>query len=183
MGSFRGSINLLSLLGAEVVSMEVNGKVRNVVAIPVGWNDITVTMNETTQKPNAAYLNLRAWETNDAYKKACVEKNADKEGYIAPSHNMQVSYSETFQENAQKAATARLIKDETFMAKSPTEEAIAQQAKYDVSNKSRIGTLTPLARKQPAQYTGQATQTSAGAWVAPAAGQDGHVNPDEDLPF
>lgn len=183
MGSFKGSINLLSLLGAEVVSMEVNGVVRNVVAIPVGWNDITVTTNETTQKPNAAYLNLRAWETGDAFKKACMERNDDKEDYIAPSHQLQVNYGAEFQELAQKAAVARLSKDEKFMEKNPTEEAIVQQAKYDVSNKSRIGTLTPLARKQPQQFNGQAAAANAGAYVPPAPGSDEHVNPADDLPF
>lgn len=183
MGSFKGSVNLLSLLGAEVVSMEVNGVVRNVVAIPVGWNDITVTVNETTQKPNAAYLNLRAWETSDSYKKVCIERNDDKDDYVAPSHQIQVNYGADFQEAAQKAAAARLSKDEAFMAKNPTEETIALQAKYEVSNKSRIGTLTPLAKKQPQQYNGQAASANAGSWVPPAPGSDGHVEPTDDLPF
>lgn len=182
MSNFKGSINLMSLLGANVVSMEVNGVVKNVVAIPVEWNDITVTVNSATGKPNAAYLNVRAWETNDTFKKACIERNEDKEDYTPPSHSLQVNYSEEFQQCAQKSAISRLLKDENFMAVNPSEEDIKKKAKYEVNNKSRIGTLTPLARKQPQAFSGQAEQANVSEYVPNASGytQD---NPDDDLPF
>ncbi len=181
MVNFRGSINLMQLTGAEVRSMEIAGAVRNVVVIPVVWNDIAVTTDKTTQKPNAAYMNLRAWETNNKFRQTCIEHNADKEDYVPPTHQLQNCYSLEFQEAAQKSVEARLRKDDKFMADNPSDDEIKTRARNEVSNKSRIGTLTPLTRKQPQPYTGQAEAAVAGEWQPPTAEQD--EKPVDDLPF
>lgn len=172
MGNFKGSINLMQFVGAEIRSMEIGGSVRNVVVIPVNWNDISV-VTDTTKRPNAAYLNLRAWETNDKFRQACMDHNADKEGYIAPTHQLQNSYSPEFQEAALKSVEARLRKDDKYMSENPSDEDIKTKAKNEVSNKSRLGTLTPLARKQAAL----AQAASSGEWQPPTA------DPTDDLPF
>ncbi|MDD3037946.1 hypothetical protein [Bacteroides sp.] len=184
MGNYKGSINLMQLMGAKVVSMEVNGKPMNCVCIPVGWNDIAVTADKTTNEPNGAFLNLRGWETGANFRKACEERNTDKEGYVAPSHQISVSYTESFQEAAQKSAEARLRNNAEFMKNNPTDDDIKKQAKYDVSNKSRVGTLTPLERQQPTAYAGQSPAAQvAGQWTPPTVDAEGHVIPGDDLPF
>lgn len=184
MGNFKGSINLMQLLGAKVVSMEVNGKPMNCVCIPVGWNDIHVTADKTTNQPNGAYLNIRGWGTSPKFRQACEANNTDKEGYIAPSHQLSASYTEDFQKAAVASAEARLRGDEKFMAENPSEEEIKKQASYAVSNKSRIGTLTPLERKEPEAYTGQAAPAQGvGEFVPPTVDADGNVLPGADLPF
>lgn len=179
MGHLRGSINLMQFLGAEVRSMEIGGSVHNVVVIPIDWNDINITTDKTTQKSNAAYINLRAWETNDKFRQTCMEHNADKEDYIAPTHQIQNSYSQQFQELALKSAEARLRKDDKYMAENPSDDDIKTKARNEISNKSRLGTLTPLARKQPQSFTGQAEAASAGQWQSPTGDQ----NVKDDLPF
>jgi hypothetical protein len=179
MSNFKGNINLMQFLGAEVRSMKIGGTVHNVVVIPVDWNDINITTDKTTLKPNAAYMNLRAWETNDKFRQSCMEHNADKEDYTAPTHQIQNSYSQDFQELALKSAEARLRKDDKYMAENPSDDDIKTKARNEVSNKSRIGTLTPLARKQPQPYTGQAEAASAGEWQPPTENQE----VKDDLPF
>lgn len=182
MENFKGSINLMQLIGAEIRSMEIAGTVRNVVVIPVNWNNIAVTTDKTTQKPNAAYMNLRAWETNNKFRQSCIEHNADKEGYVAPTHQLQNSYTQEFQEAAQKSAEARLRNDEKYMADNPSDDEIKTRARNEVSNKSRLGTLTPLSRKQPQTYTGQAEAAVAGEWQPPTPEQEQNA-PKDDLPF
>ena len=184
MGNFKGSINLMQLMGAKVVSMEINGKPMNCVCIPTGWNDIRVTADKATNQPNGAYLNLRGWGTSPKFRQACEKNNADKEGYVAPSHQLHNSYSEEFQKAAIASAEARLRGDEEFMAKNPSEEDIKKQASYAVNDKSRIGTVTPLERKEPEAFAGQAAPAQGvGGWTPPAVDAEGNVLPGDDLPF
>lgn len=182
MENFKGSINLMQLIGAEIRSMEIAGTVRNVVVIPVDWNNIAVTTDKTNQKPNAAYMNLRAWETNNKFRQACIEHNADKEGYVPPTHQLQNSYTQEFQEAAQKSVEARLRNDEKYMAENPSDDEIKTRARNEVSNKSRIGTLIPLSRKQQQTYVGQAEAAVAGEWQPPTPEQE-QDGPIDDLPF
>lgn len=65
------------------------------------------------------------------------------------------------------------------MAENPSDDDIKTKARNEISNKSRLGTLTPLARKQPQSFTGQAEAASAGQWQSPTGDQ----NVKDDLPF
>lgn len=181
--NYKGSINLMQLMGAQVVSMEVGGKQRNVVAIPVEWNDIFVSADRDG-KPTGAYLALRAWTVGEKYKQACIANNADKEDYMPPTHQLQVSYRQEFQDAAEKAVVARLRKDKKYMAQKPSEDGIKKQARIEVSNKSRVGTLTPLERKPATPFTGQAAQAAyAPASPLPADASNHAVPAEDDLPF
>lgn len=182
MENFRETINLLRFVGAQLLSVNVDGKMKNCVVIPVDYNDIFVTMNDKNE-PVGASTELRGWGTNEKFRQACIEQNADKEGYLPPSHQVQVSYGENFKKLAIAAAEKRLRADEKFMAKGLTDEEIKKEAEYSVNNKSRIGFAFPLKKKEAAEFTGQAQQAAAGAFVPPAPGQDGHVSPEDDLPF
>lgn len=177
--NYKGSIDLLKLNGATLASIEVApGVVKNCVVVPVEWNDIQVPAN-AEGKPTGAYMNIREWETGDAFRKACVERNADKPDYVAPSHQLEVSYSEDFRKAAIAAAVKRLKADASFMAANPSEEAIEKEAKYSVSNKARLGHITPMQPKPQQQYQGAAPAATAGAYTPPAEA----AGPVDDLPF
>lgn len=181
MSHMRGSINLMQFVGAELRSMEIAGKSRNVVVIPVDFNDISVTCNKETGEPNAAFVNLRAWETNEKFRSVCVERNKDKEGYTPPSHQLSVSYGEDFQKVAEMVAERRLRGTEKFMSCNPSDEEVKKAARYEVSNKQRIGMLHPM-EPQPAQtFKGIAPQTTSEAYIPPTDAN--HATPDDDLPF
>lgn len=175
----KASFDYLKLLGAEVRSVEVNGKPMNCVVIPVAWNGIKVTADSTTGKPSAATQYLREWETNQKYKEACIANNTDKPDYMPPSHHIAVSYSEELEKAYKRRIEARLRADEKFMATNPTEDDIKKKVSYELSNQTRIGTVTPMKRQEAPVYTGTAPTATTGAYVPPPA----EVNPGDDLPF
>jgi hypothetical protein len=176
----KSSIDYLKLQGAQVMSVEINGKPMNCVVIPVAYNGITVTADKDTGLPNAAYQNLREWETSQKYKDACMANNTDKPDYIAPSHSIDVSYPEALEASYKKRYEVLVREDATFMASNPSEEDIKKEASNRYRRQLRIGTVTPLKRAEPQPFTGQAqAAASTGAWVPPPA----EVNPDDDLPF
>lgn len=176
----QSSIDLLALMGAQLRSVEINGKPQNCVIIPVHWNCVKVTENKETHLPNHAYLNMREWETSQKYKDACMERNADKEGYVPPSHQISVSYTEEFEKAARLSAEKRLRSDSDYMSGHPSDEDIEREAKYAVSNKARIGFVTPLKRMEQPIFTGRAKSAQGVGDYAPF---DGEVNPGDDLPF
>lgn len=180
MQNFKGSINLLSLVGSKLASMEIEGKQRNVVVVPVDWNDIFVSASQDGSKPTGAYLNLRAWPVGNKYRQTCMERNAGKENYTAPTHQLQVSYGKSLQTAAERAVTKKLKNDPDFMKTNPSEEDISREARNRVNNRSRIGTLTPLDMK-PIEFSATAPSSSFGEYAANP--QQGPVSPDDDLPF
>lgn len=183
MGNLKGNINLMQLVGAQVVSMEVSGKSMNCICIPVAWNDIYLTADRTANQPNGAYLNIRAWGTSAKFRQVCEANNTDREEYVAPSHQVSVSYSENFQKAAVAAAETRLRNNKEFMEKNLPDEEIKKQAHYAVSNKSRIGTLTPLERQQPETYAGQAKPAQGVSEWIPSMTDGDNTQPSDDLPF
>lgn len=176
----KSSIDLLALVGAELMSVEKNGKRMNGVFIPVDYNCIGVTADKNTGVPNHAYLNMREWETSAKFRDVCVQNHQGEDGYMPPSHQIAVSYTEDFETAARASAEKRLRADKEFMKKKPSEEDIKREAAYAVSNKARIGYVTPLKRQEPAAFTGIAQAAAGtGAYVPPA----GEVDPTDDLPF
>ena len=176
----KSSIDLLSLAGAELVSIEKNGKKVNCVVVPVAYNCISVTANKETGVPNHAYLNMREWEVSQKFREACIRNHEGEDDYLPPSHQISVAYTEEFTNLARSSAEKRLRGDAEFMAKNPTDEDIKREAAYAVSNKARIGYVTPLKRQEPAAYTGTAPAASVqGAYVPPT----GEAQPEDDLPF
>lgn len=176
----KSSFDYLKLQGAQVLSLEINGKKMNCVVIPVDYNGISVTADKTTGQPNAAFQNLREWETSQKFKDACIANNTDKPDYIAPSHSIEVSYPEKLEEAYKKRHEELVRKDEKFMATSPTEEAIKQEANNRYRRQLRIGYVTPLKKAEPQPFMGAAQSAgNTGAYVPPLA----EVNPGDDLPF
>lgn len=176
----KANIDYLKLMGAQVMTVAINGKNMNCVVIPCAWNGIHVTADKETGKPVGAYQNLREWETSAKFKQACVENHRDEEGYMAPSHQISVSYPEELETAYKKRIEERLRGDEAFMATNPTDEDIKKKASYELSNQTRIGYVTPLKRAEPAPYAGSApTAQNVSNW-SPAS-MEADVN--DDLPF
>ena len=181
MSSYRAGADLLKMVGARVVSMDVNGKAENFICIPARFNDITINA-DNEGRPKSAFLNFNLWATNENFRKACLARNAEKENYQAPSHELSVSYSEDFQAAACRSAEKRLRANAEFMAKNPSEEDIKKQARWDVSNRSRFGFATPIQPKAAPTYQKTAPAAPAmGGYQAPSTDQP--VAPEDDLPF
>lgn len=175
----RSNIDLLALIGAELVSVNKNGKKMNCVVVPVDWNCISVTANKDGI-PNHAYLNMVEWETSDKFREACESRHSDEPDYIAPSHQISVSYTKEFSDAANKKAEETLRKDGVYMAENPSDDEVRKKAEYQVRNRARIGYVTPIKRKEPAAYTGTAPEPSGMSSYVPPVENEAPYN---DLPF
>lgn len=178
--NYSQSIDLLKFIGATVASVEIQGKKRNCIIIPAGWNEITITQDDKG-RPSGAWANLRNWEASKNYVQACKENHKDDENYRAPSHQTSISFSKDFREKAEKAAYESLAKDSQHAGKN--EDELKKLARYAVNDKTRIGSMTPLEPKQQQPFTGQAASVGAADWVPPTTDENGNVMPDDDLPF
>lgn len=176
MSNFNLSVDLLKLQGAKVHGLNIDGRMRNCLVIPVAWNDIEVKV-DSNNVPQAAPLYLRGWETSDAYVNACKANHEDESDYVAPSHTLSVNYREEFTEKAIEAAYNRLKADPT-KAGMPEDE-LRKLAKYEVREKQRIGSMKVLAKKPQPTLQGTATPIQG----APGAFQQEVDNVSDDLPF
>lgn len=175
----KASIDYLRLQGAEVKSVEINGKPMNCIVIPVAWNGIKVTADTATGSPVSATQYLREWETNQKYKDACIANHLGEADYLPPSHQISVSYSEELGGAYKKRHELRLRSDAKFMATHPTDDDIKKRAAYELSNQTRIGTVTPMKRQEPPIYTGAAPAVAVGSYIPPT-NEDAQ---EDDLPF
>ena len=181
MANLSTSIDMLKLKGARILSIEIDGKPMNCMVYPLSWNDQKVLVDEAGV-PTHCYFDMMQWETNENFRKACLERNADRENYVAPSHEVQVSYSKDFREAACKAAEKRLRADAAFMANNPSEEDIKKKAVYAVNDAARVGYSTPRTPKAPAAMTAAAPAApKVSGYKAPDA--NAPVQPEDDLPF
>ena len=174
---FKGSISLMALKGAQILDVTMpNGKQQACVVIPAAYNDMI--NKEGNVVP---YLNMVAWEAGQKFVEACNQRHAGEEGYVAPSHTVELSLGQEFRQRAEEAAKKRLIAETPSLANSQDE------LKREITKATRVqlGTLTPLEAK-PQGYA------PVGAAVAqvPQAAQGGAVQqggqapmPNDDLPF
>lgn len=177
---FRGSINLMALKGAQVLNVTMpNGKQQACVVIPAAYNDM---INKDGNV--APYLNLVAWEAGQKFIDACNSRHAGEEGYVAPSHTVDLSYGQEFRQRAEEAAKKRLL------AENPALENNADELKREITKATRVqlGTLTPMEQRQQ----GYAAQGAAVAAEIPQAALPSNPSvpagmapmpENEDLPF
>lgn len=176
----KSSFDYLKLQGAQVMSVAINGKPMNCVVIPISYNGISVTADKDTGQPNAAFQNLREWETSQKFKEACIANHQGEADYMPPSHQISVSYPQDLEDAYKKRYEELVRKDEKYMAGNPSEDDIKKEASNRLRNQQRIGYVTPLKRADAQVYNGQAPAAgTTGAYVAPPA----EVNPEDDLPF
>lgn len=178
--NYKGSIDYLKLIGAQVMSVDINGKKMNCVVIPCDWNGIRVTADKETGKPRAAYQNIAERTYNQKYIDSCIANHQGEEGYVAPSHEVRVSYPKELREAYVKRQTEFLRADKEYMATNPTNEDIERKAGTMVSNRSSIGNITPIPEKEAPTYTATAPAATTGAYVPPTTDE---VSPGDELPF
>ena len=174
----KASFDYLKLQGAEVKSVEVNGKMMNCVVIPVAWNGIRVNTDEKTGAIVSATQYTREWETNQKYKDACIANHQGEADYLPPSHQISVSYPEELENAYKKRYREQVMADAAFMANNPTEEDIKKRVAILFSNQTRIGIVTPIKPKEAPVFNGVAPAVTTGAFIPTE-----EVQPGDDLPF
>lgn len=177
---YKVNINYMKLIGAQVMSVDINGKKMNCVVIPCDWNGIKVTADKETGKPRGAYQNITERTYGQKYIESCRANHQGEEGYVAPSHEIRVSYPKALREAYVKRQAELLRADKEYMATNPTDKDIESKAGTLVANRSSIGNATPIPENEAPAFVGSAPAAiGTGAYVPPPA----EVNPEDDLPF
>ena len=109
MADFSGTQNLLAFKGAKLMT-NIDSEHPNMlyVVIPVPYNDITVSHD-------GRYANVGVYmqETNDKFRQACIQRRQQSgdpmDGYMPPSHQIEVSFSKDFRERAMESARKRIV--------------------------------------------------------------------------
>lgn len=203
MASFNGSIDLLSLNGAQVYTgVDQKNPARAYVCVPVDLNEIKLTTSRNDPNKQIAGLRVNIWPLNENYKNA-VRRSAQERGdsnVNVPTHEMQLSYSvdyvkaiaKKFPKLVEQVKEQNKQRDPDIVNQDPQDEnSHLFKAIRNRMNKRLAMLYQPQTQQaqQPA-YPQQAYAT-AGAptnYVAPADGQQGDPLSDEpyegeDLPF
>lgn len=103
MASFNGSIDLLSLNGAQVFTgIDKNNPQRAFVCIPVEVNEITVEPAPNNAQRTLAKLHVNIWPLSEQYKakarQSAIERGDTK--VSPPTHEMQVSFTPQYIKDA-----------------------------------------------------------------------------------
>lgn len=185
--NFKIDANLMKIPGAQILNIKLaDGKdLGQCIVIPAKYNDMLRTKDDGTVEV-APYLNLRAWSAGASYVQACARNHAGEQGYVPPTHTVQVSYREEFQKRAEAAAAARIRRDNPSMS----EEDVAKQARYACN--IRIADMTPIGQEAQTYAVQQAAVAVAAApqdqyaqpapQVAADTAPQGEL-PCDDLPF
>ena len=178
MANFSGQMNLLGFKGARVfTNLDPQKPQMAWVCIPVPYNDIQLAQD-------GKYASARVFmaETNDKFRQACIQRKQqsgdDMTGYMPPSHQMEVSFSQEFRQRALEAARKRLLGEHPEWTGSdledPEHNTDLRNAMYDAV-RCRLGSM----------YCHQRTTISASPSVSvaqPAQGAQGW-QPGGDAPF
>jgi hypothetical protein len=187
MANFSGNINLLGFKGAKVfTNLDAQHPNQLYVAIPVGYNDIQLSQD-------GRYANARVFmaETNDKFRQACIQRKQQSgdsmEGYMPPSHQMEVSFSPEFRQRALEAARKRLVSEHPEWTgadlEDPERNTDLRNAMYDAV-RCRLGSMYCHQK----QSNNQQAAAPANSQVASGAQswQEGAPFPpqeSDDLPF
>ena len=189
MANFSGKQNLMGFKGAKLMTgIDQERPALLHVCIPVQWNDIEVSQ-DGTRALSGVYLE----ETSDKYRQSCIQRRQmsgePMEGYLPPSHTMEVRFSKEFRERALEAARRRLMTEhpEWTGMDDPQQNTDLRNAMYDAV-RVRLGSLyfsegrraQPAAAQQP-QYQ----QAQGGQQWQPTGGDTDPMfqQNDDDLPF
>ena len=119
MANFSGTINLLGFKGAKVfTNLDAQHPQMAWVCVPVPYNDIQLSQD-------GKYASARVFmaETNDKFRQACIQRKQqsgdDMTGYMPPSHQMEVSFTQEFRQRALEAARKRLLGEHPEWTRSP----------------------------------------------------------------
>jgi hypothetical protein len=185
MADFSGKQNLMAFKGAKLVTgIDEERPSLVYVAIPVAWNDIEVSQ-DGQRAMSGIYLN----ETTDKFRQACRERRQmsgeSMDGYLPPSHTMEVRFSKEFREKALVAARKRLLIEHPEWAgdEDPQHNTELRNAMYDAV-RVRLGSLYLSQRQASAPSNAQPQYAQAqGAQAYQPDMQPADASYDDDLPF
>lgn len=201
MASYNGSIDLLALNGAQVMTgVDQKKPQRAYVCIPVDFNEIKLTVSRNDPSKQIAGLRVNIWPLNENYKNA-VRRSAQERGDAnvnVPTHEMQMSYSTDYVKYI--AAQAPGIVEQVKQQNKDRDPGIVTQNVQDESShlfkafrsrmNKRLAMLYQPQQQAAPSTTPQPNYQTAGAATAyaPSAEQDdayafgSNFNEDE-LPF
>lgn len=195
MASFYGSIDLLSLTGAEARTLECNGKSKVYVCIPCDFNEITIRPNTYKDGKLTAPVKVNIRPYSEKYKDS-VRRSAYERGDSnanVPTHEVTQSYSTDFIKEVIKRKPS-MVNDikEAFKAtlpeivtQDPLDEntALFKQVRFRMNR--RIASLYQPQQPQQQQPASSifAPTTASTAYVPPAEGEDMSPSFDDDMPF
>lgn len=201
MASYNGSIDLLALNGAQVMTgVDQKNPQRAYVCIPVDFNEIKLTVSRNDPSKQIAGLRVNIWPLNENYKNA-VRRSAQERGDAnvnVPTHEVQMSYSTDYVKYI--AAKAPGIVDQVKQQNKDRDPGIVTQNVQDETShlfkafRSRMNKRLAMLY-QPQQQAAPSTTPhpnyqTAGAATAyvPSAEQDdayafGANFNEDDLPF
>ena len=203
MASYNGSVDLLSLNGAQVFTgIDQKNPTRAYVCVPVDLNDIKMTFSRNDPNRQIAGLRVNIWPLNENYKNA-VRRSAQERGnnnVNVPTHELQMSFStdyikaaiDRFPELVEQVKEANKERDTDIVNQDPKDENTHLfKAIRNRMNKRLAMLYQPQVQvAQQTAYPQQAYQAagSATAYVPPAEGQqndpfNGESYDDSDLPF
>lgn len=195
MASFYGSIDLLKLKGARLLSgIDEKHPQMNFVCIPiVNYSGVSLQQNRDGSGFRAQ-LPVNLWPVSDRYRQIVIQnkisRGEDVNGYNPPSHQMEVSYPQEFREKAMEAAKKRILTEHPDWKDSPEHE---KELKNEIYNavRIRLGNITAHIAQQY-QQTAQPTQAAAPSqppldYVPPQYDNNGNPIDEsyegDDLPF
>lgn len=201
MASYNGSIDLLALNGAQVMTgVDQKNLQRAYVCIPVDFNEIKLTVSRNDPSKQIAGLRVNIWPLNENYKNA-VRRSAQERGDAnvnVPTHEMQMSYSTDYVKYI--AAKAPGIVEQVKQQNKDRDPGIVTQNVQDETShlfkafrsrmNKRLAMLYQPQQQAAPSTTPQPNYQTAGAVTAyvPSAEQDdayafGANFNEDDLPF
>lgn len=203
MASFNGSIDLLSLNGAQVFTgIDQNSPQRAYVCVPIDLNEIKMTTARKDPNRQIAGLRVNIWPLNENYKNAA-RRSAQERGdsnISVPTHEMQMSFSTDyvklivakFPKLVEQVKEANKERTPDIVNENPTDENSHLFKAIRLRMNKRIAMLY-----QPQIQTGQQTAYpqhsyaaagSATAYVPPAESNGPDISGyapanEDDLPF
>ena len=190
MANFSGQLNLLGFKGAKVfTNLDAQHPSQLYVCIPVGWNDIQLSQD-------GKYASARVFmaETNDKFRQACIQRKQqsgdDMTGYMPPSHQMEVSFTQEFRQRALEAARKRLLGEHPEWTgadlEDPERNTDLRNAMYDAV-RCRLGSMYCHQRQSSAAPTAAPAAATAAQGAQGWTPQQGQPFPaqeeNDDLPF
>ena len=130
-------------------------------------------------------------ETNDKFRQACIQRKQqsgdDMTGYLPPSHQVEVSFSQEFRQRALEAARKRLLSEHPEWTGADLEDPERNQdlrnAMYDAV-RCRLGSM--YCHQKPSNNQQAAAPANAQAASGAQSWQEGAPFPaqeEDDLPF
>lgn len=193
MASFYGTIDLMKIKGAKVLSgLDEKHPNMNYVCIPI-VNYSGVELRKGDDNNYRASLPVNLWPLPESYRQKVLASRAsrgeDVTNFNPPSHSAEVNYPEDFRKKAQEAARKRILTEHPDWKDNPEHEQELKNAVFNAV-KIKLGNIyAHVAQPQQPLYQQQPVMPQATGWQPPVVDANGNADPlglpvdDDDLPF